>query len=213
LFSVSGWPLLWVPRQAQTAGSQPSIVLEAVTGTGHNGTVLIFRLLGASAHYRAPRRHPPRARCPRQHFAGGRSWAVLSGPRYRSVDVQPIQDAAFVGFRTACLRSAVERSPLRIVVSRSAGNIISADAVGRPTKFQVVASRSTKPWPSDEHYFGLRRQVRHLRPQDQAYTLLEYWTLEPRNPSILSIKSIHFSLARRRSQLWSVPRQHRAHLV
>src|SRR5260370_15866170 len=44
------------------------------------------------------------------------SWAVLPGPRSKSVDVQPSGDAASVGFRTASLDVRVELTPLRLVV-------------------------------------------------------------------------------------------------
>ena len=65
------------------------------------------------------------------------SWAVLPETRSKSVDVKPIQDDAAVGFRTAALEVRVERSPLRLVIRDLAGNVISADALGRPVTFQL----------------------------------------------------------------------------
>ena len=55
------------------------------------------------------------------------SWAVLPGPRSKSIDVQPLQDSASAGFRTAKLEVRVERSPLRVVIRDLAGNVISAE--------------------------------------------------------------------------------------
>src|SRR5258708_26171222 len=84
------------------------------------------------------------------------SWAVLPGPRSKSVDVQPSGDASSVGFHTASLDVRVERTPLRLVVRDLDGNMISADAVGRAaTFFQLVGFSVYKNIPADEHYFGL----------------------------------------------------------
>src|ERR1700741_1071144 len=65
------------------------------------------------------------------------SWAVLPEARTKSIDVQPSQDASSVGFRTATLDVRVEREPFRIVIRDPEGNVNSAEAVGRPTKFQA----------------------------------------------------------------------------
>jgi len=158
--------------QAQTAGSQPSIVLEAVTGTRPQRDGIEIQAGSARLRIIALRDDILRVRvAPGDTLPVDASWAVLSGPRDRSVDVQPIQDAAFVGFRTAVLEVRVERSPLRIVVRDLAGNIISADAVGRPTKFQVGGFSVYKTMPSDEHYFGLGDKAGTFDRRNQAYTL------------------------------------------
>ena len=68
---------------------------------------------------------------------------------------KPVQDAASVGFRTAALEVRVERNPLRLVIRDLAGNIISADAVGPPRRFQLGGFTVSKQMPGDEHYFGL----------------------------------------------------------
>src|SRR5579864_1880940 len=83
------------------------------------------------------------------------SWAVLPEARSKTVDVRPVDDAAFVGFRTAALDVRVERSPLRIVIRDLSGNVISADEPGRPTKFQLGGFYVYKQMPGSEHYFGL----------------------------------------------------------
>ena len=81
------------------------------------------------------------------------------------------QDAASVGFRTAALDVRVERTPLRLVVRDLAGNIISADAVGRPTQFQLGGFSVHKTMPGDEHYFGLGDKAGTFDRRNQAYTL------------------------------------------
>jgi alpha-glucosidase len=99
------------------------------------------------------------------------SWAVLPGPHSKSVDVQPIEDAISVGFRTASLDVRVERSPLRLIIRDLQGNIISADAVGRATTFQHNGFSVYKDMPTDEHYFGLGDKAGSFDRRDQAFTL------------------------------------------
>ena len=129
-------------------------------------------------------------------FPEDSSWAVLSGPRGKSVDVQPQspQGAAFVGFRTASLDVRVERNPLRLVVRDLAGNVISADAVGRPTEFRLGGFSIHKAMPSDEHYFGLGDKAGTFDRRNQAYTLwnTDIGTQESIDPIY---KSIPFFLA------------------
>ena len=76
-----------------------------------------------------------------------------------------------VGFRTAALDVRVERNPLRLVIRDLAGNIISADAVGRPTQFQLGGFTVSKQMPGDEHYFGLGDKTGQFDRRNQAYTL------------------------------------------
>jgi alpha-glucosidase len=57
------------------------------------------------------------------------------------------------------------------VVRDLAGNIISADAVGRPTKFQLGGFTVHKTMPGDEHYFGLGDKAGTFDRRNQAYTL------------------------------------------
>ena len=121
------------------------------------------------------------------------SWAVLPAARSKSVDVQPIQDAASVGFRTAVLDVRVERNPLRLVVRDLAGNIISADAVGRPTRFQLGGFSVYKEMPADEHYFGLGDKTGSFDRRQQAYTL---WNTDvgPQESTDPLYKSVPFFL-------------------
>ncbi len=129
-------------------------------------------------------------------FPEDSSWAVLPGPRGKSVDVQPqsTENAAFVGFRTAALDVRVERNPLRMVIRDLAGNVISADAIGRPTEFQRGGFSIHKAMPADEHYFGLGDKAGTFDRRNQAYTLwnTDIGTQESIDPIY---KSIPFFLA------------------
>ena len=148
---------------AQAASlSQSGTTLEAVTSFQRLRDGVEIKAGSASLRVTALRDDILRVRiAPGGAFPEDSSWAVLSGPRGKSVNVQPInvnaqskQDAAFVGFRTASLDVRVERNPLRLVVRDLAGNVISADAVGRPTEFRLGGFSIHKAMPSDEHYFA-----------------------------------------------------------
>jgi alpha-glucosidase len=99
------------------------------------------------------------------------SWAALPEPQSKSVDVQPIEDPVSMGFRTTSLELRVERNPLRLVVRDLAGNIICADAVGRPTEFRRGGFTVTKEMPNDAHFFGLGDKTGTFDRRNQAYTL------------------------------------------
>ncbi len=99
------------------------------------------------------------------------SWAVLQAPRGQSVDVQPIDDTSSVGFRTKALDVRVERRPLRLVIRDLAGNVISADAAGRQTRYEMGGFSVSKDMPADEHYFGLGDKAGGFDRRNQAYTL------------------------------------------
>lgn len=99
------------------------------------------------------------------------SWAVLPEPRGKSIDVQPIQAADSVGFRTSLLDVRVERNPLRLVVRDLAGKIICADAVGLPTQFSRGGFTVSKEMPDDEHFYGLGDKAGTFDRKNQAYTM------------------------------------------
>jgi alpha-glucosidase len=156
----------------QNTGSQSSATLETVTGFEPRRDGIDIRAGASSMRITAVRDDIIRVR-----IAAGTalpedaSWAVLPGPRTSSVAVQPAQDAAYAGFRTAALDVRVERNPLRLVVRDLAGNIISADAVGRPTKFNLSGFSVHKTMPTNEHYFGLGDKAGTFDRRNQAYTL------------------------------------------
>ena len=99
------------------------------------------------------------------------SWAVLPDSRTKSIDVQPSQDGASVGFRTAALDVRIDRNSSRIIIRDLEGNLISSDAVGRPTKFQSGGFSTYKQMPISEHYFGLGDKTGTFDRREQAYTL------------------------------------------
>lgn len=122
------------------------------------------------------------------------SWAVLAEVRSRSIDVHPSQDATSVGFRTGVLDVRVEKDPLRLVIRDFSGNVISADGIGRPVKFQLGGFSVYKQMPGSEHYFGLGDKTGQFDRREQAYTL---WNTDvaPQESVDPIYKSIPFFLA------------------
>src|SRR5271156_2991304 len=143
----SRWPALFVAliafaaiasASAQTASpeTKPSVMLEAVSGSQPLQNGIQIQAGAAQLRITALRDDIIRVRiAPGTNLPEDASWAVLAASRTSSVNVQPTQDASSVGFRTASLNVSVERNPLRLVVRDLTGNIISADALGRPTAF------------------------------------------------------------------------------
>src|SRR5579872_6566667 len=99
------------------------------------------------------------------------SWAVSSEMREKSVEVQATQDAGFAGFRTHALEVRVERNPFRLVIRDLAGDVICADAIHRPVKFQLGGFSIYKEMLAGEHYFGLGDKTGQFDRGGQAYTL------------------------------------------
>ncbi len=153
--------------------SSPSrVALEAVTGSEplHDGVAV--QAGAATMRITALRDDILRVRiAPDATLPEDASWAVLPGPRGKSVEVRATQDASFVGFRTAALDVRVERKPLRLVVRGLAGKIISADAIRRPTDFELGGFSVHKTMPVDEHYYGLGDKAGTFDRREQAYTL------------------------------------------
>jgi alpha-glucosidase len=157
---------------AQTAAvSQPATTLEGVTSSNPLRDGIELQAGSATLRITALRDDIIRVCISPAALPEDASWAVLPAPRAKSVDVQPIDDAASVGFRTAMLEVRVERNPLRLVVRDLAGNIISADAVGRPARFQLGGFTVSKQMPGDEHYFGLGDKAGSFDRKNQAFTL------------------------------------------
>src|SRR6266481_3565364 len=158
---------------AQTASpSQRAITLEAVTSFQPLRDGIELRADSATLRITALRDDIVRVRISASGaLPEDASWAVLPETRSKSVDVKPIQDDASVGFRTATLEVRVERNPLRLVIRDLTGNVISADAVGRPTEFRLGGFSIHKAMPSDEHYFGLGDKAGTFDRRNQAFTL------------------------------------------
>jgi len=181
---------------AQTAAaSQPSTTLDSVTGAQALRDGVELRAGSATLRVTALRDDIIRVRISAEStLPEDASWSVLSGPRSKSVDVRPTEEASSVGFRTSSLDVRIERNPLRLVIRDLAGNVISADAVERPIQFQLGGFSVWKQMPADEHYFGLGDKAGSFDRRSQAYTL---WNTDigPQESVDPLYKSIPFFLA------------------
>ena len=189
---------------AQTSAvSQPGTTLEAVTSSHPLRDGIEIQAGTATLSITALRDDIIRVRISPGALPEDASWAVLPAPRSKSVDVQPIQDPASVGFRTAALEVRVERNPLRMVIRDLAGNIISADAVGHPIQFALGGFSISKQMPGDEHYFGLGDKTGSFDRRKQAYTL---WNTDigPQESTDPLYKSIPFFLAINSSRSYGI---------
>src|SRR6202022_3491777 len=130
-----GTAVALISAQAQTASaSRPRIAVETITGSQSLRDGIEIQAGTANLRIIALRDNIIRVRvAPGGALPEDASWAVLPGPRSKSVDVQPNGDASSVGFRTASLDVRVERTPLRLVVRDLEGKIISAAAAGHAT--------------------------------------------------------------------------------
>src|ERR1700731_572817 len=169
-----GVAIAFTLNSSASASSTPQaqIKLEAATGSKPLRDGIEIQVGAASLRIVALRDDILRVRIsPDSTMPEDASWAALPGARNKSVDVQPIQDAVSGGFRTAVLDVRVERNPLRLVVRDLAGNIICADAVGRPTEFSRGGFSVSKELPADEHFYGLGDKAGTFDRRNQAYTL------------------------------------------
>ncbi len=158
---------------AQTASPlKPRVVLEEVTSSKPLRDGVEIQAGPAKLRITALRDDIIRVRIgPAGALPEDASWAVLQAPRGQTVDVQPIDDTSSLGFRTTTLDVRVERRPLRIVIRDLAGNLISADAAGRQTRYEMGGFSAYKDMPADEHYFGLGDKAGGFDRRNQAYTL------------------------------------------
>ena len=156
---------------AQTASSPSGTALDAVTGSQPMRDGIEIQAGSAILRITALRDDIIRVRIAPGALPEDASWAVLPAARTKSIDVQPVQDDASVGFHTAALDVRVERNPLRLVIRDLAGNVISADAVGRPVRFQLGGFTISKQMPGGESYFGLGDKAGSFDRRDQAFTL------------------------------------------
>ncbi len=180
---------------AQTAAApQPMITLDTVTNSQPLRDGIQIQSGPATLRITALRDDIIRVRiAPSDTLPEDASWAVLPEPRTKSVDVQPSDDASSVGFRTAALEVRVDRNPLRIVIRDLTGNVIFADAVGRPVKFQLGGFSVYKQMLGGDHYFGLGDKTGSFDRGSQAYTL---WNTDigPQESTDPIYKSIPFFL-------------------
>ena len=171
LFALAAMSGLSLPGySAPAASSAPT--LDAVTASQSLRDGIEIRAGSALLQITALRDDILRIRIsPERQLPETASWAVLERPRSKTVNVQPISDAASIGFRTAQLDVRVERSPLRLVVRDLALKVVCADAIGRPASFQPGGFTVYKDMPADEHYFGLGDKTGLFDRRNQAYTL------------------------------------------
>ena len=151
--------------------SQPATTIDAVTGFQPLRDGVEIQAGSATLRITALRDDIIRVRISPGALPEDASWAVLPAARTKSIDVQPVQDDASVGFHTGALDVRVERNPLRLVIRDLAGNVISADAPGRPVRFQLVGFTISKQMPGGENYFGLGDKAGSFNRRNQAFTL------------------------------------------
>ena len=179
MHSAFGWILGWLggfatalALVAAATALSPEITLDAVSSSQplpngieiHSGAASM-RIVALSDYILRVRTSPDGV------MPEDSSWAVLSGPRNKSVDVQPIQNPDSVGFRTATLEVRVERHPLRLMVRDLAGKIICADAPVQPTKFSRGGFTVSKEMPEGVHFYGLGDKTGTFDRRNQAYAL------------------------------------------
>ncbi|MGA2101556.1 MAG: TIM-barrel domain-containing protein [Candidatus Sulfotelmatobacter sp.] len=178
-----------------TPTPQSAVTLDAVTNSQALRDGIEIEAGAANLRITALRNDVIRVRIsPTTSLPEDASWAVLPESRSQSVAVQATQDSSFVGFRTAALDVRIERNSARLVIRDLAGNVISADAIGRPTKFQHGGFSTYKEMPGDEHYFGLGDKTGGFDRREQAYSL---WNTDigPQESVDPLYKSIPFFLA------------------
>lgn len=124
------------------------------------------------------------------------SWAVLPEARTRRIKVTPLPDSPqTAGFRTAALEVRLEKNPLRLVILDRQGQVLSADALHRPTQFVNGGFQVTKEMPLDEHYFGLGDKPGPLDRRDMAFTMWNTDAYRHQESTDPLYKSIPFFMA------------------
>src|SRR5436190_1406113 len=179
----------------QAAASQsPALILDAVTDSKPLPDGLEVQAGPAIMRITALRDDIIRVRIAPEALPEDASWAVLPESRSKSVNVHPIDESSCVGFRTAALEVRVEKSPARIVIRDLAGNVISADATGRPVTSRMGGFSVYKQMLGGEHFFGLGDKTGAFDRGGQAYTL---WNTDvgPQESVDPLYKSIPFFLA------------------
>jgi alpha-glucosidase len=190
--------------QPPPALAQPRVALETVASVQPLKDGMQIQAGSGQLRITALRDDVVRVRiAPDATFPEDASWAILPASRTHSVEVQPLQGSAAVGFRTATLEVRVERDPLRLIVSDLAGNVISADALGQPTEFSLGGFSVHKEMAADEHFFGLGDKAGSFDRREQAYTL---WNTDvaPQESTDPLYKSIPFFLGIRGGRSYGV---------
>jgi alpha-glucosidase len=180
--------------QSASPASQARVVLESVSSSQPLPEGIAIQAGDASLRITALRDDIVRIRiAPGAGLPEDASWAVLPGPRTKTVAVQPFNDEKSIGFRTAAMEVRIERSPLRLVIRDLAGNVICADALARPTEFSVGGFSVHKEMSSNEHFFALGDKAGSFDRREQAFSL---WNTDvgPQESTDPLYKSIPFFL-------------------
>jgi alpha-glucosidase len=182
----------------------PRAALEAITGAQRLRDGVRIQAGAAVMQITALRENILRVRIsPTSTLPEDASWAVLSGPRAKSIEVRPAENEAAVGFRTAALEVRVDRSPLRLVISDLDGNVICADATGRPSEFADGGFSLHKEMADDDHFYGLGDKAGSFDRRGQAYAL---WNTDvgPQESTDPLYKSVPFFLGIRSGRSYGI---------
>jgi alpha-glucosidase len=193
-----------VVADAQIAPPSPMITLDTVSGSQALRDGIQLQSGPATLRITALRDDIIRIRvAPGSELPEDASWAVLASSRTKSVDVQASEDSPSVGFRTSLLDVRIDRNPLRVSIRDLAGNIICADAVGRPTRFQAGGFAVYKQIMGGDHYFGLGDKTGSFDRGNQAYTL---WNTDigPQESTDPIYKSIPFFVVARGERSYGI---------
>ena len=157
---------------AQNAGtSSAPVILDAVTNSKPLPNGIEMQAGSITIRITALQDDIIRVRIAPETLPEDASWAVVPEARSKSATVKPIEEAGLVGFRTSALELRIEKNPARIVIRDASGNVICADAIGRPTAFRLGGFSVYKQLIGGEHFFGLGDKTGAFDRGGQAYTL------------------------------------------
>ena len=186
-------PAVVAPSLHAQAAASPALILDAATNSKPLPDGIEVQAGAAIMRITALRDDIIRVRIAPDALPEDASWAVVPEAR-KSINVQPVDETSFVGFRTAALEVRIEKNPARIVIQDLSGNVISADSVGRPVTFRSGGFSVHKSMLGGEHFFGLGDKTGGFDRGGQAYTL---WNTDvgPQESVDPLYKSIPFFLA------------------
>lgn len=133
-----------------------------------------------------------------------RSWAVVpeAARAQAKVRVRSGPDAVELG--TGAVRVRIDKDPFRVSFLDRAGQVISADAPGRPMIWNDGAFELWKVMPQDEHYFGLGEKAGPLDHRDRAFTMWNTDAFGWQESTDPLYKSVPFFLALRQGRSYGI---------
>ena len=171
----------WCQNAAATPSQTPDIVqVRGITAIRPLSNGLEAKSDRATLRITAIRENILRIQISTGDISANHSWAVLPAMITNSVAVNAIPDSdhlqpSDVGFNTGQLKVTVNRDSGRIVISDSAGSVISQDHASRPTTFFGEEFKVYKTAFTDEHFYGLGDKPGSLDRRNHAYQL---WTTD-----------------------------------